>query len=338
MPVTHKRVLIVTHSQDIHADLVAMKIAAKDEKVFRLNLDEFPAHFEFDIKFARGEWSGALLHKPSGEILPIKAVGAVWARKSADFMFANQDLTPQERAFAVDEATHALSGFLYSLHCYWMSHPRAVRSALWKGEQLQRAARMGFRVPDSLVSNSPDSVRRFKAANRHDIIFKTLSSPFLGADKVDARNRIACGLATTRVTEEHDEIIDAVSELPCLFQEHVVKQHELRVTIVGYSVFAAKIHSQDDDRTKTDYRDFSAPVRYEAAHLPKKIEQLCVGFVHSYGLNFGAMDFIVTPCGDYVFLENNPGGQFLFIEQLVPELSITNAVAQRLVDGARSSG
>jgi glutathione synthase/RimK-type ligase-like ATP-grasp enzyme len=31
-------------------------------------------------------------------------------------------------------------------------------------------------------------------------------------------------------------------------------------------------------------------------------------------LNFGCFDFIVTPEGEYVFLECNPNGQWLWIE------------------------
>jgi hypothetical protein len=53
--------------------------------------------------------------------------------------------------------------------------------------------------------------------------------------------------------------------------------------------------------------------------------------VHSYQLNYGAIDLIVTPDNEYVFLENNPAGQFLFVEQLVPALTMSDSLARRLV-------
>jgi glutathione synthase/RimK-type ligase-like ATP-grasp enzyme len=99
-------------------------------------------------------------------------------------------------------------------------------------------------------------------------------------------------------------------------------------------VFAARIHSQDDPRTQLDFRDFSAPIRYEAETLSPELEARCREFVHGYGLQYGAIDLIVTPDGRHVFLENNPGGQFLFVEQLVPELRMLDAVADRLIAGA----
>jgi hypothetical protein len=35
-----------------------------------------------------------------------------------------------------------------------------------------------------------------------------------------------------------------------------------------------------------------------------------------------------------VFLENNPCGQFLYIEQLIPEFKLLEAVADQLIAGA----
>jgi glutathione synthase/RimK-type ligase-like ATP-grasp enzyme len=49
--------------------------------------------------------------------------------------------------------------------------------------------------------------------------------------------------------------------------------------------------------------------------LPERVESFCRLIVHSYGLRFGAIDLIVTPDKDYVFLELNPNGQWAWIEQ-----------------------
>ena len=156
----------------------------------------------------------------------------------------------------------------------------------------------------------------------------------LAAEQVEPEHRIGVSLPTTRITRDHEEMLDAVAELPCFFQQYIAKRYELRVTVIGDQVFAAKIHSQDDPRTATDYRDFSADILYEAETLPPEIARRCLDFVHSYGLTYGALDLIVTPDEAYVFLENNPVGQFLFVEQLVPELDMTGALAACLVRGA----
>ena len=329
------RILIVTNSDDLHADVVAEKIAAACAAPFRLDLDDYPAGYEIACTFARGRWEGSLGHVASGDALPLAEVGAVWMRKKAAFRYPSGPLAGQEKAHADAETEHILLGLLHALDCYWMSHPDALRRSMWKIEQMQRAARMGFAVPASLATNRRANVEALRAAAEHGIVFKSLSSASLAAEDVPPDERVAGMLPTTLVTAAHDDALDSVAELPGFFQHYVPKRHEVRATVIGDRLFAARIHSQDDARTAVDSRDMSAEIRYEAETLPPEVERRCLAFVHSYGLTYGALDLIVTPQGDYVFLENNPGGQFLFVEQLVPELDMTGALAACLIEGAR---
>ena len=332
-------ILIVTHSGDLHADLVVERLHARGAHAFRLDLDQFPAQYRLDIRQREGAPAGTLCHLPSQVDVALADIGAVLTRKAGDFRFLSGDeFGHQERAYAIAETHHILTGALLSLDAYWMNHPMASQGAMWKGEQLRRASRMGFRVPPSLATNDPDAVRRFRAEFGGDIIFKPLSSPSLGADNVDAEDRVVPNLATTLITDEHDAMLDAVRELPGFFQQYIPKRHEIRATVIDGRVFAARIESQDDERTRIDYRDFSATIDYSIERLPPEIERRCREFVHSYGLTFGALDLIFTPDGEYVFLENNPAGQFLFVEQLVPELRMLDAVADCLIDGAQRRG
>lgn len=332
----HKRILIVTNRDDLHADLVAARISAEHGSPFRLDLDDYPADYEVALVFSGGRWEGTLGHLPTGDALNVSEVGAVWMRKKGAYRYPSGPLAGQEKAHADAETGHILLGLLHALDCYWMSHPDALRRSMWKVEQMQRAARMGFSVPDSLIANRRTSVDAFRGSAGDGIVFKSLSSASLAAEDVAPEERIAAGVPTTRITGAHEDILDAVAEMPSFFQHHVAKSHELRATVIGEKLFAARIHSQDDPRTATDWRDMSAEIRFEAETLPPEVERRCLDFVHSYGLTFGALDLIVTPDGDHVFLENNPVGQFLFVEQLVPELDMTGALAACLVAGARA--
>ena len=51
-------------------------------------------------------------------------------------------------------------------------------------------------------------------------------------------------------------------------------------------------------------------------------------------LNFGAFDFVVTPSGEYFFLECNPNGQWLWIEMRTG-LKISEAITEVLSDFKR---
>lgn len=330
-----KKVLIVTNSHDVHADLVASRLMASDHRPFRLNLDAFPRDYQTCQWFSSGKLHHKIRRTGDAAWLDLDQVGAVWMRKPGEYAFLSDDLSAQELAFARMETEHALFSLLYTLDCYWMSHPVALRGAQWKGEQLQRAARLGFRVPDSLITNAPDEVRRFRQDSAGDVVFKSMSSATLAAEEVAPGERIAGALRTSIVDQSMMDAVDAVSQMACQFQQYVPKLYELRVTVIGERVFAAKIHSQDDQRTAIDSRDMSAPIRYEAVTLSAELEQRCLAFVRSYDLTYGALDLIVTPGGDVVFLENNPAGQFLYIEQLIPEFKMIDAVAETLLAGAR---
>ncbi|PIW61591.1 MvdC/MvdD family ATP grasp protein [Shewanella sp. CG12_big_fil_rev_8_21_14_0_65_47_15] len=330
-----KRILIVSNSDDLHVDVLTPLLTAKGDTPFRLDLDAFPRDYQFHQQIGQQGCEGFIQHLPTGDRLAIEDIGAVWLRKKGEFAFLSADLGLQEKAYAIEETDHTLFGLLYGLDCYWMSHPLAVRGASFKGEQMKRAVRLGFTIPPSIISNTPQAVKSFKQALEGDMVFKAMSSSFLAADKVSQAERESDGIPTTVISDEDMEQMDAVALVPCHFQGHIEKAYELRVTVIGERVFAAKIDSQLDERTKTDFRDFSVEIPYSAIELPQHIEQRCREFVKSYGLNYGALDLIVTPEDDYVFLENNPGGQFWFVEQLVPELTMMDALADCLIEGAR---
>lgn len=324
-------VLIVSNSDDIHAERVAAIIIAEGVNCFRLDLDRFPRDYRLSFALNLSGWGGEFICVKSGLRLDIASVSSVWMRKAADFSYS-VDLAVQERAFADDEVNHLLLGWLNSLTSYFMSHPVALRSAGWKCEQLIRAPRFGFAVPPSLVTNVAASAREFVSASSDRAIYKTLSTPNLHADKVADEDRSANGLHTTLVRTD-DPALDSIEVLPGLFQHYIEKDFEVRVTVVAGQIFAARIDSQLNERTRIDYRHYEADVSYSAHRLPAAVATGCREFVASYGLTYGAIDLIAKRDGAYVFLENNPVGQFVFIEELVPELEISAAVAATLISG-----
>ena len=122
---------------------------------------------------------------------------------------------------------------------------------------------------------------------------------------------------------------------PLVIQEYVPKSLEVRATVVGSQVFAAAIHSQQSQRARHDWRHYDFDKTPHEAHtLPEGVSSLCIQLVQSLSLNFGAIDLVLTPDGRYVFLEINPSGQWLWIEELT-DLPIGDAIADCLLRGVR---
>ena len=324
-------ILIISYSQDVHVPAVVQSIQSNNRRVFLLNLDEFPANYSFAHQFSDQTSSGHITNKLSGEKLNFSELSAVWLRKPAALKFA-AELSPQEKAFATQETEHFLFGVLYSLNCFWLSHPLALRGAQWKGEQQIRARKFGFSIPASLMTNEPGLVKQFKAEVESDIVFKAMSSPELAVDQVDHEQILSYGIGTTIIDDEMMENLDAVSIAPCHFQRFIEKKSEIRVTVVGDKVFAAEISGASGD-VFVDSRDFTKQLHFKATLLPEHVQFQCIELTKSYGLTYSAIDLLVAPDGSLQFLELNPNGQFLFIEQLLPSLPISRAVADLLCRG-----
>ena len=128
-------------------------------------------------------------------------------------------------------------------------------------------------------------------------------------------------------------MLDTVRMVPCQFQELVPKCLELRVTVIGEELFTCEIHSQAHERTVLDWRHYDVSIPYKKGSLPGEIAEKCLTLTKSYGLNFSAIDLIVRPDGEYVFLEINPNGQWLFIQQQIPEMKMVEAMAALLIQG-----
>ena len=71
----------------------------------------------------------------------------------------------------------------------------------------------------------------------------------------------------------------------------------------------------------------------EPYDLPMDVSKMITKLTSALDLVYGAIDMIVTPEGEHVFLEINPSGQFGFVEQSTG-LPILSCLADTLVAGS----
>ena len=183
--------------------------------------------------------------------------------------------------------------------------------------QLMRAKEIGFTIPETLVTNDRQKLKSFYLSKRNGLVIKPLN-----------QNRVIDGehqklIFTNRLTDHQVNNLEDFDLTPAIFQEWVPKQYELRVTVVGDSVFSAAVESQKDIETVVDWRRKKLP--FKKYQLPKEVEGKCVELVRSLNLSFGAIDLIRAESGDYFFLEINPNGQWVWIETET-ELPISDSI------------
>jgi glutathione synthase/RimK-type ligase-like ATP-grasp enzyme len=224
----------------------------------------------------------------------------------------------RERAFAKKELGELLEQlYLLAPRAQWVSRPQAIRNAGHKYPQLGKAKEFGFEVPRTAMTNSLELARSFIASCAQGAVYKTLYRPAMmldyDADEDDPGTLI---IPTTRLTEKDYLRLNSLPLTGGIFQEYIEKEYELRVTVMGSTVFAARIDSQTnpDEVGRTDWRmGQNIAMSYS---LPDAVAEKCRTIVKEYGLAFGAIDLIKTPDGRYVFLELNPNGQWAWLEEL----------------------
>lgn len=256
------------------------------------------------------------------------AIKSVWYRRP-EYPLAENTQNPLWKKFIEDEFRSSLWSLYTSLDtAFWMNKPLWSSHLLEHNKfyQLKIAAAVGFSVPRTLVSNNADELIHFSQQCGGTIAVKTVRSRIFQID-----SETCFGIYTNRVsTEMLVRSRGNIQSTPLMAQEYIPKKVELRITIVGDSIFACAIHSQQSEKTKDDWRHYDFDhVQHEPYQLPVEIEQKLLMFMRECHLSFGAVDMILTPEGTFVFLEINPSGQFGWIEKLTG-LPISRAIAEAL--------
>ncbi len=316
-------VLVVSHQRDEHAEAVVREIERLGGDVAVLDLSLFPAQAQLAMRYdccggQRSTWTDPV----NGE-LELSQVGAVWWRRPQLPQVSEDIRSEGHRQFAASEAHEAVAGLWNLLDADWVNQPDRDVVAHRKAYQLRVAQSVGLTIPVTVVTNDPAEARRFADARGYrNVIYKSFSA-------TEAHWR-----ETRLLKEEEVALLDSVQYAPVIFQEYVEAVYDLRITVVGREAFAAAIHSQQTSYP-VDFRMDIASARIEAVSLPAAVTDRLLALMDRLGLVYGAIDMRLRPDGSYVFLEINPAGQWLFVEQETLQ-PVAAALARHLVDHDRA--
>lgn len=317
------RILIVTQELDPHADIMVGVLAKRGIRPVRFHTRDFPS--KAAISFSAGPDHDLRVSLSSqGETVDGAQIKSVWYRRP-DRCLIDGELTGTERRISEEESEETLRGLYRGLDGLWVNRLDRNRYAASKVVQLRKARELGLRVPATLITNDPERLVEFYHAHRGDIIVKMQKTAFWAPES-------GLGLYTSKVDLDKLAHADLLRRCPCVFQENIPKDVELRVTVIGRRVFAAALRSREVAAASVDVRRATMTVPHEVYALPREIEKKVLGLMGAFGLQYGALDLIVTPEGEHVFLELNPNGQFGWIEERTG-LPLYDAMADLLISG-----
>ena len=319
-------VLIVTFSKDNESILLVSKeIEARGEKAFRFDTDRYPTEVKLDIYSGSTE---RVIISEGEHKLDLSEVSSVWYRRMRYGQKIPDSMDKQYRDASINECRATVRGMIASLQGFHFDKMSNVDRANNKQLQLQVAREVGLVTPRTLTSNNPETVKQFAQECSQGIVTKMLSS-FAIYDQQGGENVVF----TTPVTNDDLENMEGLRFCPMTFQENVPKALELRTTIVGHHVFTAAVDSQSLSGSTYDWRKEGRALakNWQPYDLPEDIKKKLLKLMADFGLNYGAIDIIVTPDGRHVFLEVNPVGEFFWMEIYSPHYPISPAIAEVLL-------
>lgn len=323
-------IFVITHEKDAHGQHMVGLLRQLGESVRIIDYSQYPSRLEISFQ-ADNNGDGLSFRFPDGEKIQANSVKSVLNRRQADPVPESGFKDSRIADYIIRELRNFLEALPQITDCVWISDPDAVRKAGRKPYQLRLAKRLGFLIPDTIIGNYPETAKRFMENSEDDIACKTLWTPGIAVKRSD--EEIGIQLFTRRLTKKESlDNSSRVHNCPIIFQRYIQKAFELRITVVRDRVFACAIYSQESEMTQEDWRRYDLEnTPHEIFQLPEEIERKCIDLVRTLGLFFGCIDMIVTPAGEYVFLEINPNGQWLWIEHLTG-LPISQAIADLLVN------
>lgn len=316
-------VLVLTQEYDPTADPVVTALNERGARVFRADTSYFPTRMSITSSDFRG---GRSVLRYDDREVDLGALSSVWYRRPTAFRF-EEGMDPAQREFALNESLHGVGGILRATDCLWVNRPDVDAVAELKPYQLQVAKRLGLRVPRTLITNDPAEVEELLRTVEGPLVYKAFTGGV-----IHYPGAFPSGLLTAVVGDELRENLDRVRHCPCIFQEYVEKAYEVRLTVIGNTYFPVTITSQEEDATAVDWRGKVHLPYGDYQPLPSHVVKQVQALLAELRTVYAAVDFIVTPSGEYVFLEVNPGGQFMWMQQALG-LPMGDTLAELLMAG-----
>jgi hypothetical protein len=256
--------------------------------------------------------STRLLSLPGGPVLrlpdkalPLNEVTAVYPRPYPLPWLCDDSPAPLVVRRHLARLEHELWQWIASTTATVINRPGPAASNSTKPIQTRVARACGFRVPDTLFTNSLEETLAF-AARHSTVVYKAAGGTRTYTGLLD--------LADVRR-------LHRLSTCPTYFQRYIAGTN-VRVHVVGTDAFAVEIASDS-----VDYRRHvrnMAPIT-----LPGLVAKKCKAITKQLELLVSGIDLIRTPHGEWYFLEANPSPAFTYY----PDCDEVGAAIARLLIG-----
>lgn len=315
-----KNILIISGTGDAHAEHMCDILTNKDIPFFLFLSDKYP----FEIQVTLDLKNNYNLKYQDKKII-LSSNWSIWNRRIFLPEFP-QGFPKDLEEMVIEESKRTLQSLMVTHKGLVVNNPFNNFRANNKLEQLKHAKKIGLNIPDTIITNEPEKAQEFYKKYNGNIIFKMQKLPIIKTENDTYKT-----IMTNKVS--YKDFIDnseRIKNNPCLFQECIEKQYEIRLTAIGEELFPIAIYSQNSEISRDDFRRYDfEKVKYKHVKIPQNIAKKTLKLIQHYGLHYASIDLIYTPDDNYIFLELNPNGQYLWTEEM-SEAPITESLVDYL--------
>ena len=320
-----KKILILTDKEDAHGRLAFCALNTKGVLAVRWDSKDFLINQKVNISLNTNQTFRII---DESAVIEVNEIDVVWFRRPS-LPHIPETVHPGDINFLQRESVCFMRS-LWSVigeTATWVNPFSSFYIANSKVFQLREASKIGLSIPMTLISNDNSEIREFINQNHATgVIYKA----FMPATWKE-NDSVFCSQTVVLISDMLPNQ-DTLQLTPGIYQSQVPKAYEIRATFFNDHCIAVKIENQ----SMVDWRTlfFKKQVPLSETTLPTIIQIQCVKLMKRLGIIFGCFDFIVTPSGEYVFLEVNEMGQFLWIEENLPKLRLLDTFCDFLISMA----
>ena len=305
-------ILLISNRDDYSTDYVAALCKRKDCDYFRINSEDIAQSV-----FTYIPQESTVVSTNQNRISLLETRTIYFRRIPSRYFPLEPD---DDAAFIYRERREFLEGLFLSLDARWINPMHQTILGERKINQLSLAKSIGLRIPKTLVTNDPGLARDF-VNGIPKVIAKPISHGFVQGTSS------AYSIYTNEFPIENLRLASSVLDAPLLLQERVANKADIRVTIVGEELFPVEILK---DEAVVDWRRPEVKKVYRNHILPEEVADGLILLNNRMGLVYSAIDLILTDAGEYVFLEVNPVGEWLWLE-IELGLPIADRIVKQLI-------
>ena len=328
-------VLLVSTENDEHGRAVGERLSAMGRRWGRVSAMEVGSGLGYAIDplaaaFGVSRWCVAVAGEAGAVEIGVEEIESIYWRRPIRSGEALMESHPCAEELSSAEG---MAAFRQAMACFERSkfplgHPDAIREADNKLKQLRLAREAGFEVPETRVGNEPGELAAFVA--RHEFcVVKPLKHGvvFEGTNRSEVATSLWCREFPSAVLLEH---LKGAKSVQMLVQQAVKKVEDWRITVLPGRTICCRIDTSRLPNGEPDWRKRTMELTHQIIEVSAAFEGKLRRYLELIDMPAGYFDFAVTAEGMPIFLEMNPNGQWLWMEQLTG-YPISEAIAKALV-------